>query len=254
MPVREVGADQGGGNLLGGGIGLEAGFPCGQHRLRPGIARSLRPVPGQGQPRLLAQGLQPFPRPQRPVGVRLVGEQFAASGEGGGEPAVALVARVHRQRGAERPLVLVASTSTSGETQIWLRSAASRAAAGWPSSASVPRAIDSALDTDRAAARGSRPGNSSSQARSRLTRRPGLTRTSWHSRRALGRGHGPATRPPETTENGPSSLTWTVSPPGGPFALCADTSPLSRTRRTGGNTAGTAASYLSSNESKGLTR
>ena len=90
---------------------------------------------------------------------------------------------------------------------MWLRSAASRESAGRPSSASVPRAIDSALETDLAAARGSRPGNSSSQARSRLTRRPGLRRTSWQSRRALGRGHGPAARPPETTENGPSSLT-----------------------------------------------
>src|SRR5690242_20579751 len=100
---------------------------------------------------------------------------------------------------------------------MWVRSASSKVVAGSPRLLSAARAIDSALETDRAAARGSRSGKSSSQARSRLTRRPGLTRTSWQSRRALGRGHGPAARPPETTENGPSSLTRTA------------TSPLSRT-------------------------
>src|SRR6185312_13276640 len=93
-----------------------------------------------------------------------------------------------------------------------VRSASSKVADS-PRLLSAARAIDSALETERAAARGSRSGKSSSQARSRLTRRPGLTRTSWQSRRALGRGQGPAARPPETTENGPSSLTRTATSP-----------------------------------------
>ena len=83
---------------------LGAGHPGGQHRFGP--ARPLGPVPGQGQPRLLAQRLQPLPRAQRPVGVRLVGEQLAVVGQGGREPGVPVLARVHRQRGAERLLVL----------------------------------------------------------------------------------------------------------------------------------------------------
>ena len=69
---REVPPDQGRGRLLGGGIVLGAGRPGGQHRFGP--ACPFGPVPGQGQPRLLAQRLQPLPRAQRPVGVRLVGE------------------------------------------------------------------------------------------------------------------------------------------------------------------------------------
>ena len=112
---------------------------------------------------------------------------------------------------------------------MWVRSAASRDTPDGPRPARAARAIDSALETDLAAVRGSRPGNSSSQARSRLIRRPGLTRTSWQSRRAVGRGHGPAARPPEATENGPSSPICTAGSRNGAPALGTDMSPSSRT-------------------------
>ena len=107
LPVSlgEVAADQGRGRLLGGGVVLGAGRPGGELGFGPCVACPPGPVPGQGQPRLLAQRLQPLPRAQRPVGVRLVGEQLAVVGQGGREQVVALLARPHRQRGAQSLLV-----------------------------------------------------------------------------------------------------------------------------------------------------
>ena len=63
----------------------------------------------------------------------------------------------------------------------------------------------------RAAAAEPRCGNKASQAASRPTRLPGLTSTSSHSLRALGRAHGPAARFPTVRENVPNSLTQTQS-------------------------------------------
>ena len=65
----------------------------------------------------------------------------------------------------------------------------------------------------RAAAAEPRCGNKASQAASRPTRLPGLTSTSSHSLRALGRAHGPAARFPTVRENVPNSLTQTQSAP-----------------------------------------
>ena len=107
LPVSlgEVAADQGRGRLLGGGIVLGAGRPGGELGFGPGVACPPGPVPGQGQPRLLAQRLQPLPRAQRPVGVRLVGEQLAVVGQGGREQVIAFLAGAFGQRGAQSLLV-----------------------------------------------------------------------------------------------------------------------------------------------------
>ena len=105
-----------------------------------------------------------------------------------------------------------ASRSTArsilGPTQIWAGSALSIPAAVGPSSFSANRAIDWALYSERAAASGVSDGNSASRADSRLIRRPGLMSTSWHSRRALGRGHELVLRSPSLTVNRPRS--WTL--------------------------------------------
>ena len=108
------------------------------------------------------------------------------------------------------------------------RSAWSRPAAGSPRPDSTPRAIDSALTSARAALSGPRSANSASQARSRVSFRPGETRTSSHSRLALGRGQGPALWPPTERLNAPNSLARTAiagstEPPSsspGTYPLC----------------------------------
>ena len=96
----------------------------------------------------------------------------------------------------------------SAPTHIWTGSALSIPAASGPSSFNVNRAMDWALYNERAADSGVRDGNSASRADSRLIRRPGLMSTSWHSRRALGRGHEHIRRSPMVTANRPSS--WTL--------------------------------------------
>ena len=98
--------------------------------------------------------------------------------------------------------------SMSAPTHIWTGSALSIPAASGPSSFNVNRAMDWALYNERAADSGVRDGNSASRADSRLIRRPGLMSTSWHSRRALGRGHEHIRRSPMVTANRPSS--WTL--------------------------------------------
>ena len=136
-------------------------------------------------------------------------------------------------RPARRPAACSsASTMISGASHTWARSAPSSASASSPSSASAARAIDSAFDSERAAARGSSRGNSSSQARSRVTLRPGLTSSSAHSRRALGRGHGPADRAPACTVNSPSSRARTVALAGASCVIPVATRSLSRARPT----------------------
>ncbi len=68
--------------------------------------------------------------------------------------------------------------------------------------------------------------SSSTTAASRVMRRPGLSRTSWQSRLAVGRGQGPALRPSTEIENWPSAVTCTqysygpVGDPGGTGQLC----------------------------------
>ena len=106
-------------------------------------------------------------------------------------------------------------TVTSGETQMLTRSACRRVAAGSPRRESAALAIDRALESAGAPLR-PRCGKSTSQARSRLIVRPGLSRTSSQRRLAVGRAHGPALLAPAEMENDPNSLTCTSDAPGRP--------------------------------------
>jgi hypothetical protein len=118
---------------------------------------------------------------------------------------------------AARSACSAPSRSTSNvrsvAAQTWLRSVHSRRAPAPPRSPSTERAMERALDSALEAASGPRAGNSASQAAPRLLRRPGVTSTSWHSRRAVGRGHAPARRPATEIANDPRRRTSTRSPP-----------------------------------------
>ena len=141
---------------------IEAGPPGREHVVAASPARTHRPVPGQGQARLLAQCLVPLPGANRPLGVRLFGQQHAVVGEG--------AARLS-SRSWPGDIASPAGARRIGSRHRLPRPATPRYGAGRPtagprrrdrSSASALRAIDSAFDNARAAARGSRRGNSSS--------------------------------------------------------------------------------------------
>jgi hypothetical protein len=95
--------------------------------------------------------------------------------------------------------------SVAAQMELW--SAQSSPAAGGPSWSSTERAIDSAFHSAFVAASDLSAGNRASQAASRLRRRPGLMSTSWHSRRALGRGQPPVLRSPAAMTKRPSRRT-----------------------------------------------
>lgn len=150
-------------------------------RLPPGgegRSASLRTVEGQREPCLLAQRLQVFPRQHRPVGVGIIRQQDAFVGEGVDEGAFAFGSGPHRERPRKRGLLLIRVHLRVGRGPDVGEVSMEHRGAGSPSSASAARAIDSALDSARAAARGSVPGKSVSQARSLVILRPGLTSTS----------------------------------------------------------------------------
>ncbi len=100
--LSEVPADQRTGRFLTGGVVVEAGDPGRRHVVRAGPSRAFRPVPRQGEPCLLPQGVQLISGPVRPVGVRLVGQQFVIRREGGREGIVSLLARRRRKPVAQR--------------------------------------------------------------------------------------------------------------------------------------------------------
>ena len=119
---------------------------------------------------------------------------------------------------AERILSPWDSTSISsgvpGSAQMCVRSAWINPAASVPKRDRVARAIDSALESSRAAAAGPRWGKSASHAPPRPVRRPGLMNNSSKRRLAEGRGQGPTVLAPTVTENGPSRLARTATPHG----------------------------------------
>lgn len=105
------------------------------------------------------------------------------------------------------------SSGAPGRMKIWLLSASMRRRPGSPRSDKAERAIDSVFESALTAAVGPSVGNSSSHAASWAIRCPGLTSTSWHRRRALGRGHVPALLSPRVMANGPRSLARNAGSP-----------------------------------------
>ena len=109
---------------------------------------------------------------------------------------------------------------TTSLAQTRARSARSSPGASSPKGESAALAMDRALVKATAAAGPPKWGKSASEATSRPTRWPGLTRTSWSKRRALGLCQGPARSSPRLTENGPRSVArtggrpwpWVLSP------------------------------------------
>jgi hypothetical protein len=118
---------------------------------------------------------------------------------------------------ASRRASSCASKSTSKPRLFcaWMkaRSAIRSPAAGSPRADRAVLAMESAFRSSFVAAAEPRCGNKASQAASRPIRLPGLTSTSSHNLRALGRAHGPAARFPSVRQNVPNNLAQTRSAP-----------------------------------------
>jgi len=174
----------------------------------PGRTPTPRPWLGSGSGPLLwlglvptagalpAQDVQAFPGAMCPVGVGLVAQQNALIGQDAATSARHGPGPGPWQRSAERVLMGFQVDIDSGS-----RLGPNVPMSAWSSSAPDHRARTARLgpwtalsERARAAALAPRAEKSSSQARSRLTRRPGLTSTSSHRRLAVGRGQagGPA--------------------------------------------------------------
>ena len=100
--LRRVEPHERRGSLLVGRVGLQAGLPGLQHLFGTGAPDPARAVPGQLEARLLAQVLDPFSHPGRPLGLGLVLEGDPAGREGLDQGGVPSRARRGPQRRVQR--------------------------------------------------------------------------------------------------------------------------------------------------------
>ena len=105
LPLGRIGPHQCRGCLLESWVVAQAGLPGLHDRLGPGTACSSGAVACQSEARLLAEGLQALPGPQRPLGVGLVGKQILLVCQSGHKTIVTALAWAYGQRGPERLFV-----------------------------------------------------------------------------------------------------------------------------------------------------
>ena len=195
--------------LLRSGVVIEAFLPGFDDRLRLRSSATPGTVPGQSEAGLLTDPVEALSGAHGPLGQRLVLEQSALYLQRPDQ----LVVSVHAGLGSETatqtlrlefPIHLERCGRVGPDMcAVGLEQTGTRPAEWRKSSARCGK-----CPTERPAGDG-RPQVREQRlsAASRLTRRPGLTSTSWQRRLAGGRAHGPAVASPRETEKRPSRFT-----------------------------------------------
>ena len=205
-----VNAHQGRRRLLASVVVGQAGFPGVNNGGRTGPPEASGAIARHLQTGILPEQLELFPRPS----TQSANGSSSSSADWSANASRNLLSRskpgsaVRASRSFWCTTRRSTSSSTAGLAQIRARSDWSRAVPASPRTDKASRAYESACERAFLAAAGSSLGKSASMVSSLPTRRPGLSRTSSHSRLLGGRRQGPATFCPILRENCPSSVAW----------------------------------------------